>query len=341
MQPIGADERFAAWMHEATGLDDVRLGPEIAGGNSNVTRLVETRQGRLVLRHPPVNVVSDKAAAGIEREYTVIKALGARAPVPRAVAWCGDRSILGQPFAVTGWIEGVALDTELPASYPQGAETIDRLGIEMMRGLATVHALDWRELLPADFGRPDTFVQRQVERWLAVRAQSHVRELPLLAEVADWLLANRPTSSHASIIHCDFHLDNCLMALDEPRLQAILDWEMATIGDPLIDVGLCLFFWRRDPDANPGFRHIQALSNRADVMPVERLADVWSHATGFDHDRLDYYMVFAAWRLAAIVEGAYVLHREGKVDTAYARGLADDVPNLLREAAAIIDRGRA
>ena len=91
------------------------------------------------------------------------------------MAWCGDRSILGQPFAVTGWIEGVALDTELPASYPQGAETIDRLGIEMMRGLATVHALDWRELLPADFGRPDTFVQRQVERWLSGHDEVPVR----------------------------------------------------------------------------------------------------------------------------------------------------------------------
>jgi aminoglycoside phosphotransferase (APT) family kinase protein len=341
VQPVGADERFAAWMHEATGLDDVRLGAVIAGGNSNVTRLIETRQGRLVLRHPPVNVVSDKAAAGIEREYTVIKALGARAPVPRAVVWCGDRSILGQPFAVTGWIEGVALGTELPANYPQGPETIDRLGLEMMRGLATVHSVDWRDVLPADFGRPETFVQRQVERWLAVREQSRVRDLPLLVEVADWLLANRPAVSHASIIHCDFHLDNCLMALDGPRLKAILDWEMATIGDPLIDLGLCLFFWRRDPDVNPGFPNVQGLSNRADVMPIERLAEAWSTATGLDHDRLDYYMVFAAWRLAAIVEGAYVLHCQGKADTAYARGLEHDVPNLLREAAAIIDRGRA
>ncbi len=326
-------------MHDTTGLDDVRLGPAISGGNSNVTRLVESRQGRLVLRHPPANVVSDKAAAGIEREYKVIKALGARAPVPRAVAWCGDRSILGQQFAVTGWIEGVALGTELPADYPQGPETIDRLGLEMMRGLATVHAVDWREVLPADFGRPDTFVQRQVERWLAVRAQTRVRDLPLLVELADWLLANRPPAGHASIIHCDFHLDNCLMALDGPQLKAILDWEMATIGDPLIDLGLCLFFWRRDADANLGFPHVQALSNRADVMPIQRLADAWSHSTDLGHDRLDYYMVFAAWRLAAIVEGAYVLHCEGKADTAYARGLEHDVPNLLREAAAIVDRG--
>ena len=341
MQPVEAERRFTAWMYDVAGLDDARLGSVMAGGNSNVTRIVETRQGRLVLRHPPVNVVSDKAAAGIEREYSVIKALGARAPVPRAVAWCADPSVLGQPFAVTGWIEGVALDGDLPSSYPQGPETIDRLGLEMMNGLATVHSVDWHDVLPAGFGRPETFVERQIDRWLAVRAQSQVRELPLLVEVAAWLLANRPSSGQASIIHCDFHLDNCLMAVDAPRLKAILDWEMATIGDPLIDLGLCLFFWQRDPGAKLGFPHVQALSNRSDVMSIQQLAEAWSDATGFDHDRLDYYRVFTAWRLAAIVEGAYVLFCQGKADTAYARGLEDDVPNLLREAAAIIDRGRA
>jgi len=341
VQPVGAEDRFTAWMQEATGLDDVRLGAVIAGGNSNVTRLVETRHGRLVLRHPPVNVVSDKAAAGIEREYTVINALGTRAPVPRAVAWCADPSILGQPFAVTEWIEGVALGTDLPVNYPQGPETIDRLGLEMMRGLATVHSVDWREVLPAGFGRPDTFVQRQIERWLGVRAQNSARELPLLVQVADWLLANQPALGQTSIIHCDFHLDNCLMAIEGPQLKVILDWEMATIGDPLIDLGLCLFFWGRDPAAKLGFPHIQAISNRSDVMPVEQLADVWSKATGFDHGQLNYYRIFAAWRLAAIVEGAYVLFCQGKADSDYARGLFDNVPNLLREAAAIIDRAGA
>jgi len=339
VQPLGGAQAFAAWLEQTTGLEDVRLGAALSGGNSNVTRLVETRQGRLILRHPPVNVISDKAAAGIEREYTVIKALEGRAPVPRTVAWCSDRSVLGQPFAVTEWIEGVALGTELPAAYSLSPETIDALGLEMMRGLATVHAIAWREVLPESFGRPDTFVERQIERWMAVREQSQVRSLPLLAELGKWLLANRPVVSRASIIHCDFHLDNCLMALERPHLNAILDWEMATIGDPLIDLGLCLFFWRRDPGAPLGFPMVQGLSNRPDAIARARLAAEWSKATGFDHDHLAYYMVFAAWRLAAIVEGAFVLHREGKEDTPYARGLEHDVPNLLQEAAIIAERG--
>lgn len=339
MQSVKA-ERLVEWLHEATGYDEITLGPVLAGGNSNVTRLIETRQGRLVLRHPPVNLVSDKAAAGIEREYRAISALHGRAPVPRPVAWCGDPAVIGQPFAVTGWIDGVALTETLPPEWPQGVETVNALGLEMVRGLAQVHAIDWREILPESFGRPQGFVRRQVERWLGVRARDRVRDLPLLESIGAWLLENEPASDRASVIHCDFHLDNCLMAPDGPRLLAILDWEMATLGDPLIDLGLCLFFWRRDPSAaRLGFGFVQGLSNRPDAAAPRALADAWSHVTGFDHARVDYYVVFAAWRLAAIVEGAWGLCHQGKEDTPYARGLEHDVPALLREAEAIIAGG--
>lgn len=334
-----ATDRFAQWLHDATGYEHITLGPILTGGNSNVTRLVETRQGRLVLRHPPVNVISDKAAAGIEREYRAISALHGRAPVPRPVVWCGDSGVIGQPFAVTEWIEGVAISETLPTFWPDRAETIDALGREMVRGLARVHAIDWRELLPEGFGRPDGFVRRQVERWLAVRARDRARDLPLLDQIGVWLLENLPPSDLASVIHCDFHLDNCLMAPDAPRLRAILDWEMATLGDPLIDLGLCLFFWRRDPSASLGFSFVQGLSNRPDVIAPRALAEIWSEETGFDHERIDYYVVFAAWRLAAIVEGAWVLCCQGKEKTPYARGLEHDVPALLREAEAIIEKG--
>ncbi|MGC8536330.1 MAG: phosphotransferase family protein [Rhizomicrobium sp.] len=334
-----ATDQFVEWLHDTTGYDNIVLGPVLTGGNSNVTRLVETRQGRLILRHPPVNVISDKAAAGIEREYRAISALHGRAAVPRPVAWCADRSVIGQPFAVTEWIEGVALSDRLPVSWPDRAETIDALGHEMVRGLAQVHAIDWHALLPEGFGRPDGFVRRQVERWLAIRARERVRDLPLLDQIGKWLLENLPPSDRACIVHCDFHLDNCLMAPDGPRLRAILDWEMATLGDPLIDLGLCLFFWRRDISSGLGFAFVQGLSNRSDVIAPRALAETWSKETGFDHKQIDYYVIFAAWRLAAIVEGAWVLCCQGKENTPYARGLEHDVPALLREAEAIIEKG--
>jgi aminoglycoside phosphotransferase (APT) family kinase protein len=142
------------------------------------------------------------------------------------------------------------------------------------------------------------------------------------------------------VIHCDFHLDNCLVAPDRPELRVILDWEMATLGDPLVDLGLCLFFWQRDPAAELGFGFVQGLTNRPGVLPARALAEHWSAVTGLGHEHIDYYVVFAAWRLAAIVEGAWVLQTQGKVNTPYSRGLERDVPALLNEAAAILEKGK-
>lgn len=338
MQPLGgeAESRLAAWLEAETGIRNARLGPLLAGGNANVTRLLEAEGRRMVLRHPPANLVSEKAAAGISREFTALRALHGRAPVPRPLAWCDDASILGQPFAVTEWLDGLALSDTLPDAYGEDYSSVNALGCEMIKGLAAVHRVDTSELLLPGFGQPESFVLRQINRWQDVRARQAVRDLPLLEEIASWLRAHQPSSNRVSLIHCDFHLDNCLVSRSEPRLLAILDWEMATLGDPLVDLGLCLFFWRRHSARALGFPRVQALSNRTDALSRTALADLWSEHSGFDHADLRYYMVFSAWRLAAIVEGAYALFREGKEDNAYVRGLEYDVPRLLIEAAAYI-----
>lgn len=177
-----------------------------------------------------------------------------------------------------------------------------------------------------------------MRRWLDLRNSQAVRDLPLLQEVGAWLLGNLPEDGAPAIIHCDFHLDNCLSATDRPEVRAVIDWEMATLGNPLIDLGLCLFFWKRDPKAALGFSFVQAISNHPDAPDRSELADAWSQASGRDHSGLDWYMVFASWRLAAIVEGAWQLHVEGKVASEYSRRLEFDVPNLLREVVALVEQ---
>lgn len=333
------DARLIGWLQDELGLKDARPGPLIPGGNANVTRLIETPGGRYVLRHPPADVVSDKAAAGIAREYTALNVLHGKARVPRPVAWCDDASIVGQPFSLAEWVDGVTITDVLPPDYPQEMASVDRLGRELVTALAEVHVVDTTGLLPERFARPEGFVTRQIERWRNVRAQTGVRDLPLIEEIGGWLADNAPPALRASLIHCDYHLDNCLSRRDEPEIAAIIDWEMATLGDSRVDLGIALFFWKRDAGARLGFPAIQAFSNRPDAISRDALADIWSASTGVDKPALGYFTAFAAWRLAAIVEGAYVLYREGKVDTAYARGLEQDVPNLLAEAAAIIDGG--
>ena len=323
-------------MADHAGIAGARLGPLLAGGNANVTQIVESDQGRLVLRHPPTDTVSEKAGAGIEREFRLLQAIADAAPVPRPLAWCDDPTIIGARFALTQFIDGVAITDQLPDSYANDAATIDDIGTAMIDGIAAVHSLDWHGRLPERFGRPEGFLNRQIDRWLGVRAKDAVRDLPLLESVAQWLVANLPSDGASRIIHCDYHLDNCLFDRSQPRLRTILDWEMATIGDPMLDLGLMLMFWRRDEQADLGFRFVQRISNRPDVVDPRVLADRWSEKTGLSSDKLDYYRVFAFWRLAAIVEGAYVLQKRGSVDTPYARGLEQDVPALLAEAARLI-----
>ena len=325
------------WIERSCGFTNARPGPLLTGGNSNLTFLVETDQGRMVLRRPPVDTVSDRAAAGIAREFAALQALHGRARVPEPIGWCDDQAIVGTPFSIVRWVEGASLTDR----WPDGGTDADinRLGQDLVTALAEVHRIDPVGLVPDRFGRPDGFVMRQVDRWTAIRDREAVRDLPLLNPIADWLRANAPEPERTSIIHCDFHLDNCLSDVGGARIKAIIDWEMAALGDPRIDLGLVLFFWKRDPTRPLGLPSIQGLSNQPGTAERAELADVWSAASGLAASHLDYFMVFAAWRLAAIIEGAFVLYRQGRVDSTYARHLESDVPRLLSEAAAIIDPG--
>jgi aminoglycoside phosphotransferase (APT) family kinase protein len=333
MNATPASESLDRWMQHELGIAGAHLGARLSGGNANVTQLVETDAGRFVIRRPPDTAISASAAQGVRREFRMLRALAGKAPVPKALGFCEDTSVLGQPFAVVEHVSGVSLTTRLPAAYESSVATVATLGHELIDAIAKVHALDW-QTLPIDPPRDaDGFLQRQIERWLKARAAEGVRDLPLLEPIGRWLLDELPAPAPARVVHGDYHLDNTLFRTDRPELAAIIDWELATIGDPLTDLGLLLAFWGPRPIDPPGFPRIQQVT-RIDGAPSRReLADRWSKATGIGVEHLDYYLCFAFWRLAAIVEGAYVLYRKGVVDDAYTRGLEHDVPRLLHEAA--------
>jgi aminoglycoside phosphotransferase (APT) family kinase protein len=149
-----------------------------------------------------------------------------------------------------------------------------------------------------------------------------------------WLQEHRPPDAAPAILHGDFHLDNCLVVHDgRARVAAIIDWEMATIGDPLLDLGLFLAFWGHDRPAQPAMPRIQAVSRLRGAPPREALAACYAEQTGRSVDHIAWYMTLAFWKLATIVEGAYAQHVRGALDSEYARALGDDVPRLLSEAA--------
>ncbi|MCC5884948.1 MAG: phosphotransferase family protein [Gammaproteobacteria bacterium] len=328
-----ADEALSGWLARELGLQDAYVSAELGGGNSNVTLLVESASGRHVIRRPPANTISPLAARGVRREHDVLRALEARAPLPRALAFCEDPAILGAPFAVVDFVPGVAITDRLPDAYAAGVATIDQLGTELIDALAGVHALPLADMTQLDWPRPDDFLRRQVERWLTIRAGDTVRSLPRLEQVGAALLEGLPADSPVTLVHGDFHLDNTLFSAEQPRLVAIIDWELATFGDPRLDLGLLLAFWGERPVPQPGFAFVQAVTRQSGIIHRETLAARWAAATGFAVDDLGYFCAFALWRLAAMVEGAYCLFRRGKVEGDYARNLEHDVPALLDEAA--------
>jgi aminoglycoside phosphotransferase (APT) family kinase protein len=325
-------DSFAAWAASELGLQGAAIAQELSGGNSNLTRLVVHDGGQLVMRSAPADTISPKAHLGVQREATFMAALAGHAPVPEVLCWCEDSAIIGQPFALVQHIEGLSLTDTLPATYDNVA-SLNELGLQLAKALGRIARAPWGELGLAEMGRPENFLRRQVERWLKVRRDQPTRELPELWRLGEWLLDNLPDEGPVGIVHGDYHLDNTLCHPQRPELLAVIDWEMATIGDPLADLGLLLMFWGPRSVNPPGFAHVQAVSRREGAVERRELVRAWCEASGLQAGQLDFYLCFAFWRLAAIVEGAYGLYLAGKVDTEYARGLEQDVPALLQEAA--------
>ena len=336
--PVASE--LAAWLREALHdpgpFDLVRL----AGGNSNETLLLRSPRARRVLRRPPPAAISP-TAHDMAREHRVLVALHhAGVPVPEPLALCTDPAVAPRPVLVMEHVGGVVLRDRYPPGYPPGAGTARAIGEAVIDALAGAHLVDWRGSGLDGFGRPAGFLERQIPRWRAQYERYQVRDLPAFDAVGHWLEEHRPPDTPPALLHGDFHLDNCILTPRPPiRVLALIDWEMATIGDPMLDVGLFLAFWGPDRPTRPAWTTMQAVSRVAGAPSRTELAERYAAATGRDVTHLDYYLTLAFWKLAAIVEGAYANHVAGRVDSAYARGLAEDVPRLLEEAAGFTGLG--
>jgi aminoglycoside phosphotransferase (APT) family kinase protein len=323
---------LTAWLEQVTEDPGPFEITPLAGGNSNDTMLVTSDQGRRLLRRPPIAVI-DATAHSIEREYRMLMALiDTHVPVPQPIAVTREAGPGERPALLTEFIDGVSISSELPPGYVAGSAGL--VGAQAIDTLADLHSLPWGELGLADFGRPDNFLARQVTRWRRQYEGYRHRELPDFDRVAVWLEQNRPADGEPGILHGDFHIDNCLFSRESPaRLKAVIDWEMATIGDPLVDVGLALGFWGSDRHEPVSMPRVQGFSRANDAPSRIELVGRYENRSGRSLEHLDYYMCLAFWKLAAIVEGAHLHHTLGRLDTEYARALGDDVPRLLVEAA--------
>ena len=306
----------------------------LAGGNSNLTYVLAVGDDRWLIRRPPQHGL-DKSAHSMAREWQILRALDStEVPSVHPIGYCQDLSILGAEFLVMDYLpDSVSLTDTLPAGYGEAALT--DIGFAMIDSLAALHNVDWTRRGLADFGRPAGYLDRQVPRWESQYRRNQVRALPDFDAVAKWLGDNQPQNSATAIVHGDFHLDNCLFSRHRPELLAIIDWEMATIGDPMVDLGMAMALWSTRAIQPPAMARIQAVSRLPGGPSRTELIERYANATGNDISQALWYQVFALWKLASIVEAAWGQHVRGELRTDYTAALESDVPLLFAEAATL------
>lgn len=300
----------------------------LQGGRSNLTYEVTDGTHRWVLRRPPLGVLTP-TAHDMDREYRVVAALGGTGvPVARAVLSCRDPEVIGAPFCVVDFVEGTVLrDGDDAAVLPP--DEARRAADALVDALVALHSVDASDVGLGDFGRPDGYLERQVRRWRGQWEKVATRSLPDVDELHGRLARAVPVSGAPAIVHGDYRLDNTILAPDGfGRIAAIVDWEMATLGDPLADLGMLLMYW--DPTCEPvlGARHVPTASPGFPTGP--ELAARYAEKSGRDIDVLPYYQALGCFKLAVIAEGIHARYLAGRtVGTGFER-VGSAVPALLR-----------
>lgn len=306
-------------------------------GHSNVTYFVTRGDERYVLRRPPEGPLPP-GTHDMRREFRVLSGLaGSGVRAPNVVLLCDDPEIIGAPFYVMERVDGVVIREEMPPGLDEAADR-KRIGEELVDALVELHAVDRNAAGLADLGKPDGFCERQVRRRREQLAMTvaHTRPRPDLEDVAKWLSENIPVSPAPTIVHGDYNLHNVAFAPAAPaRLVAIYDWELATIGDPLTDVGWMIATWREASDPESVLGDL-AMTAQPGFPTRAELAARYEERSGRRFDNPTFYRVLALFRLAVALEGLYALHLLGTSDDPWHAKMEHVVPSLAAGALALI-----
>ena len=328
--------RFLGW-------DEVRV-TQFPSGHSNLTYLVEGGAGgqarQLVLRRPPFGS-KVKTAHDMGREYKILTHLHAvYPPAPKPVAYCDDPSVLGAPFYVMERIVGVILRRDPPAALLPPA-VARGLGEAFVDNLAMLHGLDFRAAGLGDLGRPEGYVERQVRGWAERYKNARTDDVPDIDRVERWLVEHLPPESGAALIHNDYKYDNLVLAPDDlTRIIGVLDWEMSTVGDPLMDFGTALGYWVQADDPP----ELQAVRMCATAVPGSltrrELCARYEARTGRDVGNILFYYCFALFKTAGVVQQIYYRYKQGLTHDERFAAMIHAVRALGAAARRAIERGQ-
>ena len=324
--------RLEAYLHEhVAGFAGPAVVSQFKGGQSNPTYLVETPLRRYVLRRKPPGKLLPSAHA-VDREYRVIGALAAQGfPVPQPVLYCADETVAGTAFFVMAHVEGrVFWEPQMPASDPaERAQVYDAMNAT----LARLHTFGPAAIGLADYGRGENYVARQVERWSKQYRASETEPIEAMERLIAWLPAHVPPPHSARVVHGDYRLDNMIVAADAPRIAAVLDWELSTLGDPLADFSYHLMQWHM-PHSEAGTGSLAGADLAALGIPsLDAYVDAYVARTSLDpRPYLPVYFAYNFFRLAAIMQGIAGRVRDGTATSAFAAAKGEQVRPLAAKA---------
>ncbi|MEW2395645.1 phosphotransferase family protein [Streptomyces sp. NPDC046862] len=310
--PIGLDvDALGKWLGELVpDFDGPIRARLLQGGRSNLTYEIQAGPHHWVLRRPPLGTLTP-SAHDMAREYRVVAALhGTGVPVAAPVGLCEDHSVIGAPFAVVQFVDGMVVRSAQDAALLSAAEQ-GRCALALVDQLAALHEVDPEAVGLTEFGRPEGYLARQLKRWRSQWNLVATRETPLVDQLVMALADRLPPAGPSGIVHGDYRLDNTILDRTDPEhVRAIVDWEMATLGDPLADLGMLLVYW--DPVSEPvlGVRHI--LHGNPGFPTAGELAEHYAYRTGEDLSNLPFYRALGYFKLAVIAEGIHARHLAGQ-----------------------------
>lgn len=315
---------------------------QFPGGHSNLTYLIRYGEQEFVLRRPPVGPVA-RTAHDMPREYKLLSVIHPAFPLaPKPVVLCEDASIIGVPFYLMERRRGFIVRQRVPERIGENLELRRRLSETVVDTLVALHAVEIQSSGIVNIGKPEGFVTRQVRGWADRWQRSKTGDLPEMDQVIEWLIERIPAEStpDATIVHNDFKLDNLMLDEKDPaRVVAVLDWEMTTVGDPLVDVGLLLTYWTMrgaeksngsgpaDPNSS-----LRAITNGPGWLTRAEMIERYEKKTGRDLSRIIFYETFARFKVAVVIQQIYFRYVQGQTHDERFRNFDGLVRELTEEA---------
>ena len=314
---------------------------QFPSGASNLTYLIQLDDWEGVLRRPPFGLVPPKAH-DMQRESSLLQRINPVFPLaPKPYLFCDDLTILGVPFYVMERRKGIVINQSFPKEVTPTEELCTDISYAVVDTLAQIHAIDWQAAGLSEFGYPEGFLARQVKSWIERYFRAQTDDIAQVAPLARWFVEHVPSSPAPTLIHNDFKLNNMLLGLDHPsQVVAVLDWEMTTIGDPLFDLAISLSYWVHPDDPQELQTVLPTVTMYPGFIRREEFMERYAQKSGRDLSSMHFYLTFAYFKLAVIIQQIYVRWKRGQTQDERFSVFGERVRSLIEYAAEFAERGK-